>query len=273
MLCKHVYTAEDEPVKAGRRKVGEVCNSTHGSERYGGYCAPHAKQHRTIPQEEWDEENKKRSEAKRSKRLEHMENVAATINGKDSETPYVNKNVLDAMNLNEPCDLKTEYAIFCATNPNPTFVKYNEKMAFARWIRTPAHLRTPQTTEEAADILGITSKTLNCWRTSPDVIRFINEDTENRFLGLYPFAMYKLGCRIDNGDVQGIKLYKEWYEEKMARANKKEVRLDIPEDLQKEAAEHAAETGKINRGQSLASEKNMVVDSYFAGKLPSEDEQ
>lgn len=272
MLCKYTYTAEDKLVQEGKKKVGEVCNSVLGSKDYDGYCTPHAKKMGTYPQDKWDEEKKRGGETNRSNRVKRMEKAAEEVNGKNGGDSIINQRVLEAMNLNDPFDLKTEYAIFVATNPNPGYVRYNEKMAYARWLRTPAHIRTPQTTEEAAEILGVSFMTLSNWKSHPDIIRFINEDMESRFMSLFPFAMYKLACRIDSGDTQSIKLYKEWYEDKKERLNKKESPLDIPDDLQKEANEYATETGKINRGQSLASEKNMVIDQHFAQKLPEDDE-
>jgi len=176
--------------------------------------------------------------------------------------------------LNDPCDLAAEYAIFKTLNMNPSYEHYDEKMAFAKWLRTPVHLRTPQIIEDAAKILGVSANILFAWKTAPDVVRFINKEAENRALSMLPFVMYKLGCGIDRGDTSSIKLYKEWYYEKMAKSDKKEKTLDLSDEMQKEAIEYAAATGITNRGKSLDSERNMVVDNHFANDgLNGEDEQ
>jgi len=271
--CPYIYKAEDRAVQIGKRTVGEVCGDSRGSAKYNDLCMAHARSTGVVPPEQVAEEVKARHEKTRKSRELTDERIfgATASNG---DTLYVNKNVLEAMNLNDPCDLETEFTIFKAINQNPGYENYSEKMAFARWLRTPKHLRNPQIIEEAAPILGVTSKTLYCWKTAPDVVRFINMEAENHALSMFPFAMYKLGCGVDRGDATSIKLYKEWYEEKMASRNKKEKRLELPDDIQKEADEYGAATGKQNRGQSLVSEKNMVIDNHFAGTgLIGENEQ
>jgi hypothetical protein len=229
-----------------------------------------------IPKEELAERREKSTAGLRNRQNKQNDRVRELVDGDGSGqgSPYVNANVLEAMNLNDPCDLKTEYAVFKAINQNPSYEQYDEKMAYARWLRTPKHLRTPATTEEAAEILGVTAKTLYVWKTAPEIVRFINKDTEVRSLSMFPFAMYKLGCRIDQGDAASIKLYKEWYEEKMATMEKKGKELNLDPELEREAIEYSEATGKINRNESLSSEKNMVVDNHFAAtELPDENEQ
>ncbi len=271
--CPYIYKADDNVVLSGKRKAGDVCGDSRGAKKYGGLCMAHARSTGVVPPEQVAEEVKRRMERTRLRREQMEEKILGATTGA-GESLYINKNVLEAMNLNDPCDLETEFTIFKAINQNPGYENYSEKMAFARWLRTPQHLRKPQIIEDAAVILGVKPQTLYSWKSAPDVVRFINMETENRALSMFPFAMYKLGCGVDRGDTTSIKLYKEWYEEKMASLNKKEKRLELPADIQQEADEYGAATGKQNRGQSLVSEKNMVIDNHFVGSgLIGENEQ
>ncbi len=262
--CPYIFKADDPAVKFGKRVVGEVCRSDRGSPKYNGFCAGHARQAGLITPEQTAEATQKRLENIKKTREKINENVKNAVNNASEGSP-INKTVLEAMNLNDPCDLASEYAIFKTLNQNPSYENYDEKMAFARWLRTPQHLRTPQIIEDAAKILGVSAYVLFAWKTAPDVVRFINMETENRALCMFPFAMYKLGCGIDRGDTTSIKLYREWYEEKMASLKKTEKTLNLSPELEREAAEYRAATGITNRGKSLASERNMVIDNHFAG--------
>lgn len=259
MLCPYKYEAGDELVKSGKKQIGEICNLQYGSERYGGYCPAHARQMGTMPKEDMEYERKRRADTKAEQKERHDKATKSVLNDES-----LNKNVLTALNLNQPCDLKAEYAELKALNQRRTFINYDEKFAFARWLQTPQHLRKPQAIEDAAVILGVSPNTLNVWRSSPDVIKIINADTETRALGLFPLAMYKLGVGVDRGDVQSIKLYKEWYEEKMAVMNKTVKSIDLPPDMQKEADDYGRATQGRNLGVALEAEKNMVISKHYA---------
>jgi hypothetical protein len=259
MLCKYQYKSGDELVVSGKKQIGEICNLQYGSERYGGYCPAHARQMGTMPAEDMEYERKRRSETKAEQKERKDKATQAALNDES-----LNKNVLTALNLNQPCDLRVEYAELKALNQRRTFINYDEKFAFARWLQTPQHLRKPQAVEDAAVILGVSPNTLNNWRTSPDIIKIINADTENRALGLFPLAMYKLGVGVDRGDVQSIKLYKEWYEEKMAVMNKTAKSIDLPPEMQKEANDYGRATQANTNGVALEAEKNMVIATHYA---------
>lgn len=271
--CPYIFKEDDKAVRDGRRQAGEVCGIPYATAKYGGFCQGHARAQGLIPKEKLDEQQANRTAGIR-KRIEKISSGGNTdVLTESGESPYVNSNVLEAMNLNDPCDLKAEYAVFKALNINPGYEQYDEKMAYARWLRTPKHLRTPQTTEEAAEILGVTARCLYVWKTAPDVVRFINKDAENRALCMFPFTMYKLGCRIDQGDAQAIKLYKDWYAEKTASLEKSVKTLDLDPELEREALEYGEATGKVNRHVSLVSEKNMVIDGHFADDGMDEDRE
>lgn len=257
MNCPYVYREGDWLVKQGKKKIGDVCNSPMGAERYGGFCAPHARNENTMPEADALNERQRRAATKHEQRERKIEA------DKISEKISLNDDVLEAMGLKDPCDLAEEYKQFKILNTKQTYVNYNEKMAFARWLETPAHLRIPGTIEEAAKILGCLPNTLITWKTAPEVIDFMNSDVRSRARGLFRLAMYKLGVNIDRGDVKSIEAMMKYEGEEHSRSSKKSKALNIPEEEQRQADEYARSVGNQNREVALKSEKALVVAEYF----------
>ena len=185
----------------------------------------------------------------------------------------VNANVLEAMGLNTQCDLKYEYTVFKALNMNPGVQQYDEKMAFSRWLETPEHLRVPSTMQEAADILGMSTRSLMGWKTSPDIINFINQDVESRIGGLYKMCIYRLGEGIDRGDKGCFEIFLKHFKEKQDATKSKRKGLLVPLALQKEADEHATLTEAYSReGVALKTEKEAINAKYFSDTLGKKEE-
>jgi hypothetical protein len=274
MNCPYRYKENDEPVKAGTVKIGDVCGLRFGVPEWGGLCPAHARTEKVIPQQELEASKAKREETIRKKKAEPKNDPGLKVNTPgEAERHLINETVLDAMGLKEPCDLETEVALFRALNNKPTYVNYDEKMAFARWLESPIHLRKPQSMKEAAVILGVTYQTLQVWKISPEVIDFINSDVESRIGGLYKLALYKLGVNIDRGDVRSIDTFLKYYGEKRAEKNKSRKSLNLPQELQKEADDYARSSGERNRNASLTSEKSMVNRNFFSKTDNEELEQ
>lgn len=275
MQCKYIYREGDEAVKNGTCKVGDRCGSQCGAVKWGGLCAPHARAMGVMTEIEREYEKKRRKESKleaKERKAEAAQNADETINGvADSPNSPINNRVLEALNFKDQCNLAEEYALFRAMPSRRTFVDYDEKMAFARWLEAPAHLRVPQTIEEAAKVLGRSPKTLISWKTAPEIIDFINSDMEMRLLGLFPLAIYKWGVNIDRGDIRSITEFKAYYEEKQQQRSKSRKSLDIPQDLLKEANDYSRSQGEQNRGAALTAEKNMVIQSHF--NKPIDDDE
>jgi len=275
MQCKYIYREGDEAVLDGRCKVGDTCGSQYGAAKWGGLCAPHARAMGVMTEPEMEHEKKRRMESKqeiKERKAEAAQKADETMSGVgDAANSPINNRVLEALNFKDQCDLAEEYALFRAMPGRRTFVDYDEKVAFARWLEAPAHLRVPQTIEDAAKVLGRSPKTLISWKTAPEVIDFINADMEMRLLGLFPLAIYKWGVNIDRGDIRSITEFKAYYEEKQQQRNKSKKSLDIPHDLIKEANDYARSQGEQNRGAALTAEKNMVIQSHF--NKPVEDDE
>ena len=268
MICPYTYRAGDDLVKSGKKNIGDICGVTFGSAEYGGYCAPHARAMGTISPEALQKEKDRRAQTKEEqrKRKENATKIVADKMGQanDPGNPILNQTVLEAMGLKDPCDLADEYAVLKSLNQKPTYESYDEKMAFARWLESPMHLRNPKTMEDAAVILGVSTNTLFVWKGLPEVIDFINMDTEKRALGMFPLAIYKLGVNIDRGDVKSIETLIKYCKEKQDENNKKRKALNIPKNMLKEADDFAKATVDLqSRGVPLAAEKNMVVTDHF----------
>lgn len=258
MFCPYKYRDGDPAVVSGKKQIGEVCNNHRGIEKWQGHCAAHARMLGLMSEEDRQRETERRADGQAESRKRKDDAIVAAAS---SET--LNQRVLEALNFKDEVDLAEEYAMFCATPGNKTQVDYNEKMAFARWHNAPAHLKNPQTLEEAGQILGRTTKTLLLWKTDPLVIDFINSDMEKRALGLFPLAIYKLGANIDKGDRNSIALMMEYYEKKSAEGKKVRRGLELPPEMQKEADDYTRAVGEMSKTQALGAEKNMVVDAYF----------
>jgi hypothetical protein len=267
MNCTYIFREGDKLVVSGKRAIGEVCGLRFGRKEYGGYCSGHARLMGTMPEEALRKEQERRAATKEEQRERKEIATGKVAEGTESvagENPRLNASVLDAMGLKDPCDLQTVYDEFVAVPNGPTYESYNEKMAFARWLESPMHLRTPKTIEAAAVILGVSPKTLFVWKSLPEVIDFINMDTEKRALGMFPLAMYKLGVNIDRGDVKSIQTLMEYCEKKSIENNKKRKGMNIPADMTKIADDFARATmTKQNTGPALAAEKNMVLTDHF----------
>jgi hypothetical protein len=269
MNCPYIFREGDKLVVSGKKEIGEVCGLRFGRKEYGGYCPGHARLMGTMPEEALKKEQERRAATKEEQRERKeiaTENVVKATESVGGENPRLNASVLDAMGLKDPCDLQTVYDEFMAVpnKPSATYESHNEKMAFARWLESPVHLRTPKTMEGAAKILGVTTKTLFVWKSLPEVIDFINMDTEKRALGMFPLAMYKLGVNIDRGDVKSIQTLMEYCEKKSIENNKKKKGMNIPIEMLEVANDFARSTMvKKNSGPALAAEKNMVLTDHF----------
>lgn len=269
MKCPYIFRAGDEAVKKEKRQVGEKCEVRFGKKEYGGYCYPHAKIMGMLSGEKLEQTRLAREEARQAKKQRRAE--ADTKAQETMSGPEINLNprVLEAMGYTNPCYLAEEYALFKTLNQKPTHVNYDEKMAYARWLESPKHLREPRTMAEAAKILGVTEKTLISWSTSPDVIDFMNADIESRSRGLFKLAMYKLGENIDRNDTKSIIDYLKYKEEQDNKRQVKTRSLNLSPEEQKEADDFARSTGERNRGVALKAEKAMVQANVF--KSVSED--
>jgi len=224
-----------------------------------------------MSEEEKEFENRRRAATKQEKKDRQDAASKAAVEKIDGGSGIINQTVLEYLNFKDPCNLAEEYAMFKAMSGRRTFVYYDEKMAYARWLETPAHLRNPQTLEEAAPILGVSHNTLIAWKNAPEVTDFINADMEKRMLGLYPLAMYKWGVNIDRGDIRSIEAYKNYYEEKNKDRASKRKGLDLPQEIIKEANDYARSQGEQNRGVALDAEKSMVKENYFNKPIDLEE--
>ena len=280
MKCKYLFITGDKPVLLGRRAIGEQC---HAGAAIEGYCYGHALQMKVIPAERMAEIKEKRmasAAAGRISRRGKAEGIGKKLAEKCSTSEdghlLVDPIVLEAMGLNTPCDLATEYATFLALNIDPTVTNYAAKMAFSRWLETPEHLREPRTMKEAGAVLGVDSRNLTVWKTSPDIINFINQDVESRIAGLYKLTIYRLGEGIQRGDKGCMEIFLKHNKEKQD-ANRNKTRAggmlkDIPKEMLDTANAYAESTGKKNYNQALKSEKDIINSKYFAETLPDNKE-
>jgi len=265
MKCPYIYQSGDHTVNSGKNKVGDICGVRFGREEYGGYCFPHGVKMGTVPREAIEKKKKSHKDSiveKRQRRTEADEKVQENITNPEIK---LNPRVLEALGFDRPCHLDEEYALWKSINQKPTVVNYDEKMAFARWLETPKHLRNPKTMAEAAVILGVTEKTLISWTTSPDVVDFMNMDIESRSRGLFKLAIYKLGENIDKNDTKSIIDFLKYHEEKEAKRQIKTRSLELTPEEQKQADDHARSMGERNRGVALKSEKSMVIANALKG--------
>jgi len=49
-----------------------------------------------------------------------------------------------------------------------------------QWLVTPKSSREPQTKSALADLLGVTTRTLNLWEKTPHVMRRVSQETKNQ---------------------------------------------------------------------------------------------
>ena len=265
MKCPYIYQSGDHTVNSGKNQVGDICGVRLGSEEYGGYCFPHGVKMGTVPREVIEKKKKRHKDSLQEKRDRRNEADSKAQENMSGPEIKLNPRVLEALGLDKPCNLDIEYAEIKVTNNWLGKASYDEKYAFARWLGSPKHLRNPKTMAEAAKILGVTEKTLISWTTAPEVLDFINMDTESRSRGLFPLAIYKLGENIDKNDTKSIIDYLKYKDEQDAKRQVKTRSLDPSPEEQKEADDFARALGERNRGVALKAEKSMVQANIFKG--------
>ena len=280
MKCIYIFKPGDHAVLLGKHIVGDKCKCGSSVD---GYCYGHAMQLKMIPAEKLAAIKAKRLASaadgrvrRRSKADGISKRIADRCSTSEDGRLLVDPIVLDAMGLNTPCDLATEYATFLALNIDPTVTNYAAKMAFARWLETPEHLREPRTLKEAGAVLGVDPRNLTVWKTSPDIINFINQDVEARIAGLYKLTIYRLGEGIQRGDKGCMEIFLKHNKEKQD-ANRNKTRAggmlkDIPKEMLKTANDFAESTGKKNYNQALKAEKELINSKYFTETLPNGEE-
>lgn len=283
MKCKYLYRTGDKLVILGKKTIGEDCRSNGATDENGGYCPGHARQMDTMSAEKVAASNRKGKalhtkyrQKRRDKKAEIGKEIIDLCKTGTDGRLKLSPDVLDAMGLTSQCDLEYEYKAFMALNPNPGVENWNEKMAFARWLETPAHLRVPKDMGEAAAILGVSFRALAMWKTSPDIINFINADMESRMGGLYKLAIYAMGEGIVRGDKGFTEVFiKHYNDKKETNKGRGKVLENVPKEMQKEADEYGALIKQQNMGAARKSEKTLLNDNYFGNTLKpgSETEQ
>jgi hypothetical protein len=279
MQCKYRYQAGDKLVISGKKNIGDGCMARSATEENGGYCPGHARRVGAMPQEKVEATNRKHKETwndirtkNGDKKKELTKDIIEGCKTEHGGKLKINHEVLEAMGLTSQCDIRYELGVFVATNAKPGVKYWNEKMAFAKWLETPAHLRVPPTMEEAADILGVSIKALMLWKSSPEIINFINDDIESRSSGLYKMFIYKLGEGIQRGDKGCMELFAKHFKERKDSKKSGHKELDIPAEMQKEADEFGETINKENRGAALKTEKMLLNNGYFNTTLTPKTE-
>jgi hypothetical protein len=276
--CKYRYVVGDRSVIAGKKQVDDPCMARSAKPENGGYCPGHARQMGTMPPEVVAAAIAKRRvslDARMARGKANKERLANGVAGAIVENigkkHDIDPRVLVALGLDSQNDLEYEYKVFVATNAKPGVKDWNEKMAFARWMSAPEHLRFPKTLDEAAKILGLSVRALTMWKTSPEIINFINDDTKSRMMGLYRLTMYEMGAGVVRGDVQCMKEVIRHCEKMEETSKDKRRALDIPKDMQQQADDFARATNTVNKDDALKSEKGMHREKYFNATLNKEE--
>lgn len=276
--CIYKYRVGDKSVTAGKKQVGDPCMACSGKPENGGYCPGHARQMGAMPPEVVAAAVARRrasldariARGKGNKKAIEKE-VGSAIAENVGKKHDIDPRVLAALGLDVQGDLEYEYKVFLATNAKPGVNDWNEKMAFARWLSTPEHLRFPKTIEEAAKVLGMSVRALNMWKTSPEIINFINDDTKSRMMGLYRLTMYELGKGVVRGDPQCMKEVIRHCEKMEETSKDKRRALDIPKEMQQQANDFARSTNDVNHADALTSEKVLQSNRHFSTTLEKEE--
>lgn len=271
MKCQYLYKTGDQLVILGKKIIGEDCRSNGATDANGGLCPGHALQMGTMSAEKKAAGYAKLKESRRNRKngkRDKKEKIGQELKAGPIAKREINHEVLEAMGLNSQCDLEYEFKVFVATNPRPGVENWNEKMAFARWLESPEHLRVPPTLDEAAVVLGVSVRALGMWKTSPEILNFINDDLRLRACGLYKLALYNMGDGMARGDKGLTDTYlKHLNEIKDIAKGKGSVLKDVPKEMQKEADEYGALIKQQNIGTARKSEKTLLNSNYFNGTL------
>ena len=276
MQCTKIFEAGDDSVTSGKNKIGERCGSWHGSKKFGGLCKGHYNQLQKA-NGQMDDINAMRDKraatigAQKEEAAEKHEEIIKDID-KNPETYGINPTIIEAMGLNNPVDLTNELALYRQLPMGDGQDNYAEKMAYARWISTPEAKRTPKTTPEAAQILGISLQTIEIWRRSPEVATFRRRDAENMVENAFPLVSYKMIEGCDRGDPRFFKLYQEVLEKIRAKSPKNMFPSNLPPDLVALAEKRGKESGRAQmQGPLNDIEKSTVFAAVRDGNVATEE--
>lgn len=268
--CTYIYRAGDDAVKSGKCAVGDQCGSMYGSDERNGLCYGHWNQWRAENDRDGlAADTAKRMETVAAQKAESANRRDNLLNETDKNPAKygINASIIDAMGLNEPCDLESELALYKALNLGEGQENYDEKMAFARWLSTPEPKRKPRDMAEAAKILGATVRTLELWRRSPDMARLKARNGEAIIENSYNLVVYKVLEGVDRLDPRYIKLFNEMRKEIVDKSPKNTF-PSIAESLVKQAEKRNEEEGRTQlRGAANEIEKAAVFSAVRDGNV------
>jgi hypothetical protein len=268
--CEWIYGPDDEAVKCGNKQPGDRCQSMYGSAAQHGYCSGHYRN--------WCENNnpellkaehekaRKTNEEKKAKAVKHNEAIMDEA-VRDDNVYGISQDAIRALGLDEDFDLEKNYALYKQLNLDPTQDRYDEKFAFACWLDTPEHKKTPKTIEEAAKILGCHPQTLQVWRNSKEVLRILSDNTESRLLRADRLVSYKMTDGALKREAKLLDLFKKNIKEIKDRQDAKPKRPPITEDHIREANEIVDKQPFIMKGSAGQAEKNLLMENMAAGNL------
>jgi hypothetical protein len=213
--CVYIYQAGDKKVLRGEYKIGDQCNATaRNAEKTNSLCGGHFRKWNKInnPQVNAEIASKQSESLRASRRAVEQKNKDIVENSNNILTETAQE-ILQVLGKNEKYDLVYEYSLLKRLNANPQQESYSEKFAFAMWLNTPEHSRTPKTIEEVPDILGVQLVTLSLWRRSPELVRIMNNKARESFCRAYGYITEKLLERVAGGSEKamdvGLKHIKE----------------------------------------------------------------
>lgn len=270
MLCEYIYKEGDEPVVKGIAKIGSRCGSGQAKPETRNLCYGHY--------QSWlrknDPDKLKPVTAKRQATIAKMQAEGINKNAeiiKEAATPGnkygIDNDILEEMGLSGPVDLEIEYAHYKMLGIGEGQENYEEKMAFARWLSVPETERTPTDIKEAAKILGVTVFVLECWRRSPEIIKFKNRNVETVIDNSFRMVFYEVLKGVKRGDPRYVKIYMEM--KANISDNKKDDKLPkLPDNIIEMANKHAENGGERKLTGTLADmEKATIFEQARDGNL------
>jgi len=285
-MCDYFFKEGDAPVIKGTVKVGDKCRvaPVKQGEAAGKYCYGHAMSLGLVPQSVKDDAARKRRETnlsmttedrkrRRNNRSFDNENKEAKRKGdkteyKPDESSMVDTEILEYLGVNQDYDATKDYCVQRELNEHPETDDYAKKICLARWMETKSDHRNPDNIEKLAEILEVSTFTLNNWRHSRFVTELLADDIRHRATKMEQFIVYHLGVAVKKGDLKAIELYQKYYAAKPIE-KEKTTAPKLSKDLLEEAEKHYEELKKGTVLDKSIREQGLVLKDSLTNAIIS----